>query len=120
MKKLGLFIIMVSIGSSTASPASATKPNNIPQIYIGNWSMDPAYCNFEGDTLNNELYITAKTVGFHAERHRVKSAKIINGKLSLSYFKLKDAYRDPPKELRISKDKMMLNRSWHRCPAPLR
>jgi hypothetical protein len=32
------------------------------------------------------------------------------------YFKLKDAYRDPPKALTLSSDKSTLNGTWHRCP----
>ncbi len=78
--------------------------------------MDPAYCNFEGDTLDNELYVTADTVGFHAEHHRVKSVKLVKGKLLLRYFKLEDAYRAPPKTLVLSKDKTKLNSAWHHCP----
>ena len=79
--------------------------------------MDPAFCNFEGDTLDNELYVTADTVGFHAEQHRVKSVKLQKGKVLVSYFKMDDATRIAPKELLLSKDKSMLNNLWHRCPS---
>ena len=78
--------------------------------------MDPAYCNYEGDRLDNELYVTADTVGFHAEHHRVKYAKLKNGALSLRYFAMKDAYRVAPKTLRLSNDGTMLNDTWHKCP----
>jgi hypothetical protein len=98
--------------------ANAGREKTIPAVYQGSWSMDPAYCNFEGDTLDNELYITANTVGFHAEHHRVKSVKVTKEMLTLSYFQLKDAYRAPPKTLKLSIDKLMLNDAWHRCPAP--
>jgi hypothetical protein len=95
---------------------AAQKPQQIPAEYRGSWSMDPAYCNFEGDTLDNELYVTEDTVGFHAEHHRVKSVKRVKGKLLVRYFSLKDATRVPPKELVLSKDKSKLNANWHRCP----
>ncbi len=78
--------------------------------------MDPAYCNFEGDTLDNELYVTADTVGFHAEHHRVKSAKLKNGVLSLRFFAMEDAYRVAPKTLRLSNEGTMLNDTWYKCP----
>ncbi len=78
--------------------------------------MDVGYCNYEGDTLDNELYITADTVGFHAEHHRVKSVKLKDGNLVLRYFTMKDAYRVAPKTLRMSKNKTVLNDTWHRCP----
>lgn len=95
---------------------AAQKPPKIPEEYQGSWSMDLAYCNYEGDTLDNELYITTNTVGFHAEHHRVKSAKLQGGKLVLRYFKLKDAYRVAPKTLTLSKDKTVLNDAWYKCP----
>ncbi len=95
---------------------AAKKPPQIPFEYQGSWSIDPAYCNFEGDTLDNELYITADTVGFHAEHHRVKSVRLRDGNLVLRYFKMKDAYRVAPKTLRLSKNKTMLNDAWHKCP----
>jgi hypothetical protein len=95
---------------------AAQKPQQIPVEYHGSWSLDPAYCNFEGDTLDTELYVTAETVGFHTEHHRVKSLKLVKGKLSLRYFNLEDAHRVPPKELALSKDKNKLNSAWHRCP----
>ena len=78
--------------------------------------MDPAYCNFEGDTLDNELYVRANTVGFHAELHRVKSVKLLKGKLSLRYFRLSDVTRIAPQTLVLSDDKSVLNGVWHRCP----
>jgi hypothetical protein len=110
MKRL---IAITGIGLLTVA---AQKPQQIPVQYRGSWSMDPAYCNFEGDTLDNELYVTADTVGFHAEHHRIKSVKLVKGKLLLRYFKFEDAYRVPPKELVLSKDKSKLNSAWHRCP----
>ncbi len=95
---------------------AAQRPPEIPVEYQGSWSMDLAYCNFEGDTLDNELYVTSYTVGFHAEHHRVKSVKLRKGKVQVRYFKMNDATRIPPKELLLSKDKLMLNDTWHRCP----
>ncbi len=105
------------IGLALALTA-AQQPQQIPIEYRGNWSMDPAYCNFEGDTLDNELYVTADTVGFHAEHHRVKAVRRSNGKIIIRFHKLADAYRDPPKLMWLSKDKSMLNDVWHRCPPP--
>lgn len=77
--------------------------------------MDPALCNYEGDTLDQELYVTTDTVGFHAEHHRIKSVKLQKGKLLLRYFKKKDAYREAPKMLTLSKNNQMLNGLWHKC-----
>lgn len=94
---------------------AAQKPESIPVEYQGNWSVDPAYCNFEGDTLDNELYVRANTVGFHSELHRVKSVKLLKGTVSLRYFRLSDATRKAPKVLVLSDDKSMLNGVWHRC-----
>jgi hypothetical protein len=96
---------------------AAQRPSEIPAEYQGSWSMDLAYCNFEGDTLDKELYVTSNTVGFHAEHHRVKAVKLREGKVLVSYFKMNDATRVAPKELVLSKDKSMLNDTWHRCPA---
>jgi hypothetical protein len=110
----GIAIALLLAGTA----ANAGRDTSIPTEYHGSWSMDPAYCNFEGDTLDNELYITANTVGFHAEHHRVKSVKVVKGMLTLSYFQLKNAYRAPPKKLNLSIDKLMLNGAWHRCPEP--
>ncbi len=95
---------------------AAKNPPVIPAEYQGSWSMDPAYCNFEGDTLDQELYVTTDTVGFHAEHHRVRSVKVQKGKLQLRYFKMADAFRVAPKTLILSKDRSMLNNLWHRCP----
>jgi hypothetical protein len=107
------FIVLIGIGMLATA---AQKPQHIPLEYRGSWSLDTAYCNFEGDTLDTELYVSADTVGFHAEHHQVKSVKRVKGKLLLSYFKLEDAYRVPPNELVLSKDKSKLNSAWHRCP----
>jgi hypothetical protein len=95
---------------------AAQKPTESPADYQGSWSMDLAFCNFEGDTLDNELYVTSDTVGFHAEHHRVKSVRLRKGKVLVRYFKMNDATRIAPKELMLSKDKSMLNDTWHRCP----
>jgi hypothetical protein len=95
---------------------AAKKPPQIPAEYQGSWSMDPAYCNYEGDTLDNELYVTPNTVGFHAEHHRVKSIKLKNGALQMRYFAMKDAYRVAPKNLKLSNDGTKLNDTWHKCP----
>jgi hypothetical protein len=105
----------LAIGTMLLTTA-AQRPPEIPAEYQGSWSMDLAYCNFEGDTLDNELYVTSNTVGFHAELHRVKTVKLRKGKVLVSYFKMSDATRVAPKELLLSKDKSMLNDSWHRCP----
>ncbi len=94
------------------------KPQEIPFEYRGSWMVDPAYCNIEGDTMDNELYVTADTVGFHAEHHRVKSVKLGKDKVLVRYFKMEDATRVAPKQLVLSKDKSMLNDIWHRCPEP--
>jgi hypothetical protein len=96
--------------------ATAAPPKAIPAEYQGSWSMDPAYCNYEGDTLDNELYISANTVGFHAEHHRVKSVRVRKGKVLVRYFRMQNATRVPPKELVLSADKSLLNGAWHRCP----
>jgi hypothetical protein len=98
---------------------AAQKPSHIPVEYRGSWSMDLAYCNFEGDTLDNELYVTADTVGFHAEDHRVKLVKLRKDKILVRYFKMDDATRVAPQQLVLSKDKSMLNNMWHRCSEAL-
>ncbi len=105
--------LLLSIALLTGA---SQKPQLIPVEYQGSWSIDPAYCNFEGDTLDNELYITADTVGFHAEHHRVKSVKLVEDKVLVRYYKMKDATRVAPHTLTLSKDKMMLDNMWHRCP----
>jgi hypothetical protein len=112
MKYIGLLLGIVLF--STA----ARNPPQIPVDYRGSWSMDLEYCNFEGDTMDNELYVTADTVGFHAEDHRVKSVKLLKDKVLVRYFKMDDATRVAPKQLVLSKDKSMLNDMWHRCPEP--
>jgi hypothetical protein len=107
--------ILALIGSSAALGAQA---KSVPAEFRGSWMMDPAYCNYEGDTLDGELYITADTVGFHAEHHRVKSVKVAKDRVLLRYFRLKDTTRVPPAELSLSNDQMLLNDTWHRCPKP--
>jgi hypothetical protein len=109
-KGIATGLLLVGVTANAAHPAA------IPAEYQGSWSMDPAYCNYEGDTLDNELYVTADTVGFHAEHHRVKSLKVRKGKVYVRYFSMKDATRVPPKKLVLSNNGMLLNGSWHRCP----
>lgn len=111
MTKRILFLLL-----TTVLACAAQKPERIPVEYQGNWSADPAYCHVEGDTLDNELYLSADTVGFHSELHRVKSVKLSKGKVALRYFRLSDATRKAPKVLVLSDDKSMLNGVWHRCP----
>lgn len=113
MKAVRHFAILALMCGSVALGAEA---KSVPVEYHGSWMVDPAYCNYEGDTLDGELYITADTVGFHAEHHRVKSVKIAQDKLLLRYFRLKDATRVPPAELSLSSDQKLLNDTWHRCP----
>jgi hypothetical protein len=113
MKVVRHFAILALLSSSAALGAQA---KSVPAEYHGSWMIDPAYCNYEGDTLDGELYITADTVGFHAEHHRVKSVKVAKGKVLLRYFRLKDATRVPPKKLVLSADGSLLNETWHRCP----
>jgi hypothetical protein len=112
MMKRGATILLLL----TATTAIGARPASIPAEYQGSWSMDPAYCNYEGDTHDNELYVTADTVGFHAEHHRVKSVRAAKGKVLVRYFRMKDATRVPPKELSLSADGLLLNETWHRCP----
>ncbi len=95
---------------------AAQKPQQIPAEYQGSWTMNLAYCNDEGATLAQELYIGADYVGFHTVSYTVKSVKLHKGKLHLRYFKLADAFRVAPKTLVLSKDKTMLNNLWYRCP----
>ena len=113
---MGRLIALLCCG--LLATGAAPKATLIPTEYQGSWSMDPAYCNVEGDTMDSELYVTADTVGFHAEDHRVKSAKVHKGKVTLRYFPLKDATRVAPKTLSLSENGTKLNNLWHRCPEP--
>lgn len=78
--------------------------------------MDKAYCNYEGDTLDNELFISEDSVGFHAEDYQVNMVTVTKSHLKLSYYPKQDVYRIAPKKLVLSKDGLKLNDLWHRCP----
>lgn len=104
------------LGGVAITSVAATSPKPVPEVFHGNWSVDPAYCNFEGDTLDNEMFISANSIGFHATSLSVKSIKVRGDKVIVRYFKLGDATRVPPKVLSLSNDKSKLNNYWHRCP----
>lgn len=109
-------LAIMALTSPVAVNASSKKVTIIPPEYQGSWSMDTAFCNYEGDTLDSELFVEAQKVGFHAEHHRVKSVIVLNGKIKVRYFPLEDATRVPPEMLFLSKDKLELNNTWFRCP----
>ena len=114
-----LVLAALALGACGAAPPERGEPEivAIPSEFHGSWSIDPAFCNFEGDTLDNELSVSAEAISFHAETHRVRTVSYADKGLKVSYVDNPDAYREPPANLALSPDGSKLNDLWHRCPA---
>jgi hypothetical protein len=117
MMRIAALTITTLATAAISVAANAASLKVIPVEYRGNWMVELKYCNFEGDTLDQELYITAKTIGYHHETFRVKTIRRVKGKLFLTYYPLKDATRRAPPQLMLTEKQTMLNDYWNRCPA---
>lgn len=118
MRSSAAVFAALALGACGASPwpRGGALIAEIPSAFHGSWSIDPAHCNFEGDTLDNEFFVSSDTVGFHAETHRVRKVGKIEDGVKVDYFAAADASRQPPVALVLSPDGSMLNDLWHRCP----